>query len=162
MAQLCHISIVSIDKLLYMTQNEAGFRAVFNDPIFKDQTLINYIYQSELARNVRSLGYAINNDAKGKWEIAGFSDQWVESFSIRSREIDEALEHTTGSDKENGAKKRDRAQKSSRAAKDLELTPERAKPPRWRPSRRSSIKPRLKQKLRSRAWDTPVKPPGRS
>jgi conjugative relaxase-like TrwC/TraI family protein len=109
---------------LNMTQTDAGYRAVFNDPIFKDQTLINYIYQSELAKNVRALGYAINNDAKGKWEIAGFSDQWIERFSTRSREIDEALEHQKGSDQENGAKKRDRAQKSSRAAKDHELSPE--------------------------------------
>jgi conjugative relaxase-like TrwC/TraI family protein len=109
---------------LNMTQADAGYRAVFNDPIFKDQTLINYIYQSELARNVRALGYAINNDAKGKWEIAGFSDQWVERFSTRSREIDEALEHVKGSDSENGAKKRDRAQKSSRDAKDLNLSVE--------------------------------------
>jgi conjugative relaxase-like TrwC/TraI family protein len=111
--------------IMNMTRTPAGWRAIFNDPIFKDQTLINYVYQSELAKNVRALGYGIENDAKGKWGIAGFKQEWVEAFSTRSNEIDEEMQRLTASSEgplKEDAKTRDMAQKSSRADKELDLT----------------------------------------
>lgn len=77
-----------------MTRTDDGFRAIFNDPIFKDQTLLNYVYQSELAKIVRQLGYGAVNEAKGKWEIAGFKKEWIKSFSTRTGEVENALEKT--------------------------------------------------------------------
>ncbi len=108
-----------------MTRTSKGWRALFNDHIFKDQTLLNYVYQSELAKNIRELGYEISNNEKGRWEIAGFEPEWIKQFSTRSKEIDDALDASGVSledVKENGAKARDRAQKSSRSKKDAGLS----------------------------------------
>jgi conjugative relaxase-like TrwC/TraI family protein len=105
-----------------MTQTKAGWRAIFNDPIFKDQVLINYIYQSELAKNVLDLGYVITNYGKGKWEISGFKKEWVKQFSKRSKQIDNVIKEVPQSENENDAKIRDRAQRSSRAKKDPSLS----------------------------------------
>lgn len=108
-----------------MTQTSDGFRAVMNDQIFKNQTLLNSIYQSYLAKLVRDLDYGIEQKSKGQWEIAGFKDEWIDNFSKRKNEIDVA-EQALQSDDEmkdlDPAKVRDRAQRNSRAKKDVRIS----------------------------------------
>lgn len=108
-----------------MTQTADGFRAVFNDQIFKYQTLLNSIYQSFLAKNVRDLGYGIEQKSRGMWEIAGVKDEWIDIFSKRKNEID-ITEKALRSDDElkdlDQAKVRDMAQRNSRAKKDIKIS----------------------------------------
>ena len=74
--------------IMNMTEAKNGWRATWNDQIFKDQVLLNSVYQSELAKNVMDLGYQIESGKNGNWEIAGFKKQWVTNFSKRSTGID--------------------------------------------------------------------------
>ncbi|MBF0102880.1 MAG: relaxase domain-containing protein [Desulfobacterales bacterium] len=73
--------------IMNMTLTDRVFRAAWNDSIFKNQRMITQIFQSELAYRVKKLGYNIEYNEDGKWEIAGVSKQWIEAFSKRSAEI---------------------------------------------------------------------------
>lgn len=102
-----------------------GYRAVLNDRLFKYQTLLNSIYQSYLAKFVRDAGYGIEMRSAGKWEVAGFEDEWIKTFSKRKNEIDQAELSLKGDDelKElHEAKVRDMAQRNSRAKKDIRIS----------------------------------------
>lgn len=65
------------------------FKALSNEKIFENQKLITQIYQSELAKNTKELGYAIEQKSNGFWEISGYKKETLEQFSKRNLEIDE-------------------------------------------------------------------------
>ena len=75
--------------LLNHTITPKGHKAVWFDKVFTDQVLINDIYQSELAKLVQDLGYQIDTNSSGKWEIAGVRKEWINNFSKRSKAIDQ-------------------------------------------------------------------------
>ena len=78
------------------TLTNKGYRAILNDEIYNYQELLNNIYQSELAKNVKELGYPIKSHSDGKWEIAGINKEWIDTFSKRKTQIDkeeEKLKH---------------------------------------------------------------------
>jgi conjugative relaxase-like TrwC/TraI family protein len=75
------------------TQTESGhWRSISNELIYKNQKLLGNIYDSELAANLRGLGYRLESTQDGRWEIAGISRDQVEHFSQRSQAIAERLE----------------------------------------------------------------------
>lgn len=78
--------------MINMTKTPDGkYKAISNEHIFKYQTLINNIYQNQLAINIQGLGYAIDN-YENKFEIKGVTEEAIEVFSKRSREIDAMVE----------------------------------------------------------------------
>lgn len=78
--------------LINMTRTHDGkHKAISNEYIFRNQSLINNIYQNELAINLQGLGYAIDN-YENKFEIKGVPEEAIEIFSKRSREIDAMVE----------------------------------------------------------------------
>jgi conjugative relaxase-like TrwC/TraI family protein len=79
--------------VLNMTQRKDGaWRALSNEDIFKVQHTIDALYKAELARELRGLGYSIRLvDDRGGFELAHISREQIESFSARSRVIEEAL-----------------------------------------------------------------------
>ncbi len=111
--------------IINMLKTRNGYRAVLNDLIFKNQTLLNSIYQSYLAKNIRELGYGIYMKGQGKWEIAGFKQEWIDIFSKRKDKIDEAVKLLSKDESMDGldnAKIRDMAQRSSRKKKDVRIS----------------------------------------
>ncbi|MBT6340686.1 MAG: relaxase domain-containing protein [Desulfobacula sp.] len=74
--------------LLNHTITPKGHKAVWFDKVFTDQVLINDIYQSVLAKYVQDLGYQIDTNGSGKWEITGVEKEWIYNFSKRSKAID--------------------------------------------------------------------------
>jgi conjugative relaxase-like TrwC/TraI family protein len=75
------------------TKTAAGhWRSVSNELIYDNQKLLGQIYDSELAANLRELGYRLEATPEGRWEIAGVSRGQVEHFSQRSQAIAERLE----------------------------------------------------------------------
>lgn len=68
------------------------WRSVSNELIYDNQKLLGQIYDSELAANLRGLGYRLEATPEGRWEIAGVSRGQVEHFSQRSQAIAERLE----------------------------------------------------------------------
>jgi len=69
------------------TVNPKGHRAVFFDQFYREQKLITQIYLSELAKIIRELGYGIEIQGDGKWEIAGVKQKWIQKFSKRTFDI---------------------------------------------------------------------------
>ncbi|WP_158643060.1 MobF family relaxase [Pseudoduganella lurida] len=68
------------------------WRSLDNSSLYRSQKLLGAIYDSELAANLRALGYRIEAGPKGSWEIAGFSREQIEHFSQRARAIEDRLE----------------------------------------------------------------------
>ena len=111
--------------IMNMTEAGNGWRAVWNDQIFKDQVLLNSVYQSYLARNVKNLEYSIENKPDGTWEIAGVKQEWIDVFSKRSRAIDAKDKELIDQGKLlDDATRRNVAVLDSRPEKDTEISKE--------------------------------------
>ena len=113
--------------IVNLTNTERGWRATFNDEIFIDQKLINSVYQNKLALSIRKLGYEIVNTGTEKWEIGGVKEEWRETFSKRSGQIDEMEKELKDKGVLENAKDvqlRNMAVLKSRPEKDLAITKE--------------------------------------
>ncbi|MDI1363141.1 MobF family relaxase [Methylotenera sp.] len=79
--------------VLNITQRHDGeWRAVDNEPFYRQKMLIGAYYRSELAKEVQALGYVVritHND--GRFELSHIAPAQIEMFSSRSRMIEEAL-----------------------------------------------------------------------
>ena len=79
---------------------EGRWKALQASGIYERRAYLTEVYRNSLARQVRSLGYEIENrrDAKGRdrgFEIRGVSDELLTKYSQRSRQRDEAIEEFT-------------------------------------------------------------------
>jgi conjugative relaxase-like TrwC/TraI family protein len=75
---------------------ECRWKALQASGIYARRAYLTEVYRNSLAREVRSLGYEIENgrDVKGRdcgFEIRGISDELLTKFSRRSRQRDEAI-----------------------------------------------------------------------
>lgn len=71
---------------------DGTWRSLSNDEIIAHQKLLGEIYQNELAFNLRRLGYEIEPRANGQFELKGYSQEMLEVFSTRTRQIEAYLE----------------------------------------------------------------------
>ncbi len=76
-----------------MTRRPDGaWRGLDPVEIYRSQSFASAVYRSELAREVRSLGYDIKvTGADGRWELDGYSREQVMAFSRRRQDIEQAL-----------------------------------------------------------------------
>ena len=76
-----------------MTRRPDGaWRGLDPVEIYRSQSFASAVYRSELAREVRSLGYGIKvTGADGRWELEGYSREQVMAFSRRRQDIEQAL-----------------------------------------------------------------------
>jgi ATP-dependent exoDNAse (exonuclease V) alpha subunit len=121
-------------------------RAVSNEHIFQNQKLVNAIYQNELAIELQKLGYSIDN-YRNKFEIRGISEEVLDTFSKRSKEINEKYEKL----KEQfpsltEAELRDKAVLMSRKEKNYDITYDELKEIWQAQIERESIKPVMQGK----------------
>lgn len=70
------------------TNTEQGWRAIRNDALFANQTLLLHEYKSKLAQYVQQAGYSVEFHRPGAWELSGFKQEWLDQFSKRSQEIE--------------------------------------------------------------------------
>jgi ATP-dependent exoDNAse (exonuclease V) alpha subunit len=76
-----------------ITQRADGeWRALHNENMYCNQLFFGQMYRNELAVNLRELGYAIDADNKGLFEVRGVDKGLIEDFSRRSEQIDKAME----------------------------------------------------------------------
>ncbi len=72
-----------------MTQRADGqWRAVSNEEFFANKILIGQVYRNELAANLKDLGFAIQSDQKGLFEVQGIDQRLLDHFSQRSTQIE--------------------------------------------------------------------------
>ncbi len=108
--------------------DEGRWKALQASGIYERRAYLTEVYRNSLAREVRSLGYEIENrrDARGQdcgFEIVGVSDALLETFSQRSKQRDQAIDAFT---LENGRKPTDNEVavlvRESRADKLIEIS----------------------------------------
>lgn len=76
-------------------RSDGGTRALQPQGLFDSQQFATAVYQSELTYRLRGLGYEIEPGRSGAPEIKGYSQEYLDASSPRSRQIREHLE-TTG------------------------------------------------------------------
>lgn len=78
--------------ILNATERPDGkWRALSNEKIYENKILIGQHYRNELAANLKELGYAININEKGLFEIRGVEKKVIEIFSNRSEQINNKI-----------------------------------------------------------------------
>jgi conjugative relaxase-like TrwC/TraI family protein len=76
-----------------VTERENGStRALQERAFFESQQYATAVYQSALTYQLRSLGYEIESGRSGAPEIKGYSQEYLDASSPRSRQIKEQLE----------------------------------------------------------------------
>ena len=71
---------------------DGKWRTMANERLYRSKMLLGAMYRSELAAELKDLGYGIEKThADGRFEIAGVSRQTVEAFSTRRAEIEAAM-----------------------------------------------------------------------
>lgn len=71
-----------------MTQRQDGkWRSTHNDEIFKNSKLLGAIYQNKLAEKVQKLGYEIDVNSNGTFELRGYSREQINVFSKRRKQV---------------------------------------------------------------------------
>jgi conjugative relaxase-like TrwC/TraI family protein len=75
------------------TQAEDGsWRSLSNEEIIANQKLLGEIYQNDLAYQLRQVGYTIQPQANGQFELTGYSPALLDTFSTRSQQIKDYIE----------------------------------------------------------------------
>jgi len=78
-----------------VTERENGkFRALQERGFFDSQQFATAVYQAELTHRLSQLGYEIEPGRSGAPEIKGYSPEYLDASSPRSRQIREQLEKT--------------------------------------------------------------------
>jgi len=80
--------------VLNVTQRSDGqWRAIDNEPLYRNQMWLGAYYRSELAKEVQALGYELRvTHADGRFELAHVGTEQVKAFSNRSQMIERAVE----------------------------------------------------------------------
>ncbi|HCU23921.1 MAG TPA: hypothetical protein DF383_02800, partial [Deltaproteobacteria bacterium] len=79
--------------VLNFTQRpDKEWRAIDNEPLYRQKMLMGAFYRAELAREVQKLGYEIRRTrSDGLFELANFSETQLKQFSNRSKVIEAVL-----------------------------------------------------------------------
>jgi conjugative relaxase-like TrwC/TraI family protein len=76
-----------------ITETEEGHtRALQPRELYKTQRYATAVYRSEFATRLQELGYEIDRDAIGQFEIRGYSQAYLEASSPRRQQIREHME----------------------------------------------------------------------
>ena len=71
---------------------DGKWRTMANERLYRSKMLLGALYRSELARELKGLGYGIEKThADGRFEISGVSRKVIEAFSTRRAEIEKAM-----------------------------------------------------------------------
>lgn len=98
-AKFQHVSSRELDPQLHthclvinVTKKEDGeFKAMDFGEMYDKKMFLGQVYRSELAANLKELGYAIETDKNGLFEIKGVPHELMKEFSTRSEQIKERL-----------------------------------------------------------------------
>jgi conjugative relaxase-like TrwC/TraI family protein len=63
-----------------------------NEQLLRQRTTADAVYRNELANGLSRLGYALDYDGRGNFEIAGYERAQLAEFSKRAEQIDQALQ----------------------------------------------------------------------
>lgn len=95
-----HVSSRELDPQLHthclvmnITMNKDGqYRAMDYAEIYDTKMFLGQMYRSELAANLKELGYQIESDSKGLFELKGVPQKIIDEFSTRAEQINQRFE----------------------------------------------------------------------
>jgi conjugative relaxase-like TrwC/TraI family protein len=93
------------------------WRSLTNDSLLKIRKTADQVYLNELGRELKSLGFELVYDAKGSFEIKGFTREQIEGFSTRRIDILEKTKQWGVDPSEADYQTRQNATLSTRSAK---------------------------------------------
>jgi conjugative relaxase-like TrwC/TraI family protein len=67
---------------------DGTWRSLSNEEVIGNQKLLGEIYQNELAYRLRQLGYEIEPKANGQFEMKGYEQRSLDTFSTRTQQIE--------------------------------------------------------------------------
>lgn len=70
-------------------RDDGQWRGLRNEGFFRNSKLLGLIYQNELAIRVQELGYQITPNAKGTFEINGYTEEQLRTFSKRRVQLED-------------------------------------------------------------------------
>ena len=74
--------------VMNLTQLPSGkWQSLYGDGLFKNRRLLDQIYQNELAIELQKLGYRVQQQEHGGFEVVGFEKEDLEYFSKRRQQI---------------------------------------------------------------------------
>jgi len=73
--------------VMNITEANGDWKAISNESLFLSQNMINQVYQNQLAQNMREAGYSINRQ-NSSFELSGYKQEWIDTFSKRSEEVE--------------------------------------------------------------------------
>jgi conjugative relaxase-like TrwC/TraI family protein len=71
---------------------DGTWRSLSNEEVISNQKLLGEIYQNELAYQLRQLGYGIEAKANGQFELTGYGQPLLDTFSTRSQQIKDYIQ----------------------------------------------------------------------
>jgi conjugative relaxase-like TrwC/TraI family protein len=75
------------------TQAEDGsWRSLSNEETIANQKLLGEIYQNDLAYQLQQVGYTIQPQANGQFELTGYHQALLDTFSTRSQQIKDYIQ----------------------------------------------------------------------
>lgn len=78
--------------IMNMTRRKDGeWRALSNEALYENKMFIGQIYRNELASMLKKIGYSIQGDNKGLFEVVGMPKELIVHYSQRSEQIDERV-----------------------------------------------------------------------
>lgn len=76
--------------IMNLTQRDKNsWRAMHTDPIYQHSKLAGVLYQNKLAELVQKIGYEIEVKTNGTFEIKGYSEKHLSTFSKRRQQVQE-------------------------------------------------------------------------
>ena len=70
---------------------DGKFRAMMNEPLHNHKMFLGQLYRNELSLRLAQLGFGIETRSKGLFEIAGISQELLDEYSTRSKQISQAM-----------------------------------------------------------------------
>lgn len=80
----CHCVCMNITK-----NSEGKLKTVHNDPLYKNKMYMGQFFRSQLAEEMKKIGYAIEvtDRKKGFFEVRGVGEEVIRAFSKRSQQV---------------------------------------------------------------------------
>ncbi len=104
-----------------MTKRQDGeWRALSNEEIYENKMFFGQCYRNELAKNLQEIGYSVQSDHRGLFEIRGVDKNLNDHFSQRREQIQQKVQELKESDlysNANNQKLKEIAALGSRVAK---------------------------------------------
>lgn len=81
-----HTHCVVLNKV---QRADGQWRSLHNDGVFNNSKYLGFVYQNELAYELKQIGYDIQIKQNGTFEIKGYDEKQLQEFSKRTKKINE-------------------------------------------------------------------------